>query len=163
MSMNAFEFARKYDKNYTTVLNWIKKGYLGELNKDKAGRYVIPDDMPVPFKADGKVNQDTTLVHHFLEASNCENSISSTMYPKVRTERFNRLLNETVDKGLVNKSEPFPGVIRLESTELGRGILSAEPKEQNKMIEAILKGLPTAVNLIAAAAPILQQYIAKAG
>lgn len=147
MSKNALKMSNEKGEAYSTIRRWIKKGYFGELEKGENGRYVIPDDMPLPYKTNGQVDRDTTLLKTFIDASDLGRTVHKDMFPKVDEFRFERMLNYAVDAHLVEKRSPYTGITQLLSTEEGRAIINATPEEQKEIIQMLLSGTEVAVAL----------------
>ena len=85
MSKSALKMSKDSGVNYSTIRRWIKKGYFGEVKTDKNGRYVFPDNMPLPYKSNGKVERDTTLLMNFINASDLGRIVHKDMFPKTET------------------------------------------------------------------------------
>ena len=147
MSINAWKMASDNKVSYSTVRRWIKKGYFGKVEKGKNGAFILPDDLPLPYKADGKVERDTTLLKSFLDASDLGRIVHKNMFPKISEARYNRILAYAVEAHLIEIQSPYPGVILLASTPEGRAIINAEPKVQSEVIERLFAGTSVAIAL----------------
>lgn len=147
MSKSAWKMASDNKVSYGTVLRWIRKGYFGNVGKDKNGAYMLPDNLPLPYKADGKTERDTTLVKSFLDASDLGRIVHKNMFPRISDARYNRMLTYAVKAHLIEMQSPYPEVIVLASTPEGRAILNAEPKVQSKVVDRVLEGTKVALAL----------------
>ena len=87
MSKSALKMSKDSGVNYSTIRRWIKKGYFGEIKTDKNGRYVFPDNMPLPYKSNGKVERDTTLLKNLIDASDLGRIVHKEMFPKIDVAR----------------------------------------------------------------------------
>ncbi|MBQ9414938.1 MAG: hypothetical protein IJU16_07430 [Clostridia bacterium] len=47
----------------STVRRWIQKGFFGDVPKDKNGAYILDEDLPLPYKTNGKIERDTSWAH----------------------------------------------------------------------------------------------------
>ena len=147
MSKSALKMSKDSGVNYSTIRRWIKKGYFGEIKTDKNGRYVFPDNMPLPYKSNGKVERDSTLLKNFIDASDLGRIVHKDMFPKIDGFRYDRMLKCAVDAHLVEIRAPYTGVVQLVSTEEGRAVINTTPKVQNQIYEKIVAGINVAVVL----------------
>ena len=147
MSKSARQMALDNKISYNTVLRWIRKGYFGNVEKDKNGVYMLPDNLPLPYKANGKTERDTILLKSFLDASDLGRIVHKNMFPNISDEKYDRILTYAVEAHLIEMQSPYPGVIVLASTPEGRAIISAEPKVQSKVIDRVLEGTKVALVL----------------
>lgn len=147
MSKSALKMSKDSRVSYSTICRWIKKGYFGEIKIGKNGRYTFPDDMPLPYKSNGKVERDTTLLKKLIDASDLGRIVHKGMFPKIDSFRYDRILKCAVDAHLVEIRTPYAGVIQLVSTEEGRAVINATPKAQNRIYEKIIAGVDVAVVL----------------
>ena len=147
MSKSALKMSKDSGVNYSTIRRWIKKGYFGEIKTDKNGRYVFPDNMPLPYKSNGKVERDTTLLKNLIDASDLGRIVHKEMFPKIDCFKYEHMLKCAVDAHLIEIRTPYKGVIQLVSTEEGRAIINATPKVQNQIYEKIIAGFNIAVVL----------------
>ena len=147
MSKNAKTMAKDYHVCYTTMCRWIKKGFYGDILKDTSGAYMLPDDLPLPYKANGKTERDTSLLKCFLDASDLGRVVHKNMFPRISEARYNRLLLFAIEEHLVEAYSPYPGIVQLMSTPEGRALLMEEPKTQKKIFEIIQRGTPLLVAL----------------
>ena len=108
---------------------------------------MLPDNLPLPYKADGKTERDTTLMKSFLDASDLGRIVHKDMFPRISDARYNRMLTYAVEAHLIEMQSPYPEVIVLVSTPEGRAIISAEPKVQSKVIDRVLEGTKVALAL----------------
>ena len=134
--MNAVQFCDKYgDKYASKIKEWYAAGYLGNATKDeKTGRYNIPDDIPLPFSAHKNVSTIQTLTRDILTAAlNC-NSIFPSMYPKIPSETFDRVLQDCIDSHLVRISRTGNGDPFLELQIDGIRFLSDYTEKQRKIL-----------------------------
>lgn len=137
--MNAKQMAKENRVSYQTVLHWIKKGYFGPVQKDQRGNYLLAEDLPLPYRADGKIERDTTLMKCFLDASDLGRSVHKNMFPRIKGDRYDRLLSYMREAHLLETQEPCPGVVRFSTTPEGLALLNAEPKAQSKVFERVLE------------------------
>lgn len=147
MSRNALKMSIEEKVSYSTVRRWIRKGYFGEVKKDKQGYYSLPDELPLPYVTNGKIERDTSLMKALLDASDLGRSVHKNMFPKISMDRYSRILASAVTAHLVETRSPFPGVTQLVSTPEGRAILNADSKTQDKIFEKIAAGAKVAIVL----------------
>ena len=147
MSKNAWKMAKENGVSYATMLRWIKKGYFGEIEKDKRGAYILPDDLPLAYHADGKTVHDSTLLKDLLDASDLGRCVHRKMFPNIEEERFNRILAYAAKEHLVEIQTPYPGVTLLSSTPEGRALINAQPKVKSKVIDRVIAGANLVITL----------------
>lgn len=160
MDQNAKEFARENHVSYTTVCRWIRKGYLGNLERDpKTKQYIIPKAMPLPYTSGGRTQRDRKLIGQLIDAADLGRSVHPTMFPKVSEERYQRCLSYVVSSGLVESLEICPGVVQLVSTENGREFLAKADKDKDNIIAIIgdsVRLCLTVAQLLSQLAPFFQ-------
>ena len=86
--MNVKEYARKMKVSTSTVYDWIKKGYLPNVKDVETGRINIPEDMPRPYKSNGKTKKIDKLEMEIIKAANLQQSLYPKMFPLVREDTF---------------------------------------------------------------------------
>lgn len=147
MSKNVTEMKRIWGVSGNTVLAWIRKGYCGEVRTDPHGYYLLSDDLPRPYRSNGRVEKDSSLLKCLLEASDSGCSVHAAMFPRVGEFRFGRMLDFAVQSHLVETREPVPGVVQLLSTAEGRAVLGAKAGVQDKILDMLVKGISLATAL----------------
>lgn len=154
MSKSVREVAAQNHVSIRTVERWIKKEYFGYIPKNRIGHYVLPDDLPLVYKANGKTERDSVLLKNFVDASDLGQIIHYKMFPKFDEYRFNRILQYAEENHLIIIRMPHAGIKQLLSTPEGRAVLNAEPKVQKRVFE----NLATGTSLVIALAELGIQY-----
>lgn len=148
MSKSVREVAAQNHVSIRTVERWVKKGYFGYIQKNKTGHYVLPDDIPLVYKANGKTERDSVLLKNLVDASDLGQIIHDKMFPKFDEYRFNRILQYAEENRLIIIRMPYAGVKQLLSTSEGRAILNAEPTVQKRVFEKIAAGTRLVIALL---------------
>ena len=122
-------------RNTKKIKKWVDAGYLGDASKDeKTGKYIISKDVPVPFSANAKVSTFPTLMRDILTAATKGCSIFSSMYPNIKPESFERVLQDCVDANLVRICHTECGNPFLEITTEGARFLSDYTEKERKLL-----------------------------
>ena len=135
--MTVSEFCDKYRDRCgkdcsKRIPEWYAAGYLG--NATKAGKYNIPEDVPLPFYANKKVSTFPTLTRDILTAASLGCSIFPGMYPKIREDSFERVLQDCVDSQYVRVCYTESGYPFLELTTNGTRFLDNYTETERKAL-----------------------------
>ena len=147
MSKRVREVAAQNHVSIRTVERWITKGYFGYIQKNRFGHYVLPDDLPLVYKANGKTERDSVLLKSFVDASDLGQIIHYRMFPKFDEYRFNRILQFAEENHLIIIRMPYNGVKQLLSTSEGRAVLNTESKVQKRIFEKLVAGTSLVIAL----------------
>lgn len=130
--MNGLEFCKKYGiKDRHIVRKWYKAGYLGKTTVDeKTGVYSIPDDIPLPHKANSRIKRIPTLFDDLIEAAGNLCSVYPSMYPNIPEDVLNNQIQHMCELEILQISYTHSGDPFLELLPLGRECYSKVNKQQ---------------------------------
>lgn len=150
MGLTEKEFAKKSRVSQRKVKEWYDKNYLIGATKN-GQRYDIPEDTPIPYKADPRINRIPTLWKAVMNAAEKQRVIFPSMYPKFQDGTVEKTINEFVESGLIKYKEVPSGGYYLEITRSGY-------KYKNQLTvydyEKIYKAFTIGVSLIQAFASV---------
>ncbi len=162
MAMSAKKFSEKWDLSYKTVLRALERGYYGNTERDAHGRHLLPEDMPVHYRTNGKTQRDSALALQLLDAADLGQVVHHRMFPQVGQFRYDRLLEAMKEAGLVEVRQLSTGATQLLSTAAGRACVEKSPKDRAAVVDALLKAVELGLKglqLISALAPLLGQML----
>ena len=166
MCYTAKEFADINNISSRKIGPWFDAGYLGNTTKDpKTQIYSIPKDTPVPFNADPRIKQQSSLWKEILEAAELGQAIYPTMYPKRSEEFVQKQINGLLNDGCINIHKTQSGAPYLEITRKGYDLLtSLKEPAQKRAWDRVVAGISiscTVVQTLIAALPELAALISK--
>ena len=162
MAISAKKFSEKWELSYKTVLRALERGYYGQTERDAKGRHLLPEDMPIHYRTNGKTQRDSALALQFLDAADLGQVVHHAMFPQVGPFRYSRLLNAMVEAGLVEVRQLSTGATQLLSTAAGRVCMEKSPRDRARVVETLLKALELGLRglqLATALAPCLGQLL----
>ena len=160
MAISAKKFSEKWDLSYKTVLRALERGYYGQTERDGQGRHLLPEDMPLHYRTNGKTQRDSALALQLLDAADLGQVVHHRMFPQVGQFRYDRLLCAMTEAGLLEVRRLSTGATQLLSTSAGRACMEKSPKERARLVDALLKALELGLRglqLATALLPLLGQ------
>ena len=155
--MTKIEFREHINVSKTkTIDKWIEKGYLPGVVDPVTGVIDIPEDMPRPYKANGRTKKLPSLILELLKAGEESNSVYPAMFPQIRPDTFERMVQQLVEGGYLTVHYSSTNVRYLEITLAGIELLRQDKRDRQQTISNIL----TALNILSSAAPVLCTIIA---
>ena len=136
MSKSVRQVAKEKGVREKTVRRWIESGYCPGILRDEKGEYVLPDDLPTPYKSYFCVERDSDLLLCLLDASDKGQILYPNIFTSFSDERFNRVLSYAEENHLVERRTPYPDLIQVISTPEGRAMIDAEKKEHKNVFDA---------------------------
>lgn len=151
MAFNAQQYAEKHGVNKRRIKEWYDVGYLGNATRGESGVYDIPEDTPVPYKADKRVSRLPTFWLQLLDAAQKQQSIFPSMYPKLQNGTVDRCMADFSEAGLIRIVQTQSGASFLELTTSGYQFMNTlGTNEKKKAFEKISRAITTGCTLIQA-------------
>lgn len=146
VGLNAKDFAKKHRVNARKIKKWYDAGYLGKASKNETtGVYDIPEDTPLPYKADSRVKKTPTLWLELLDAAQNQCAVFPSMYPRLQQGTFEKQLSYLAESDLIKIVRTESGGEYLELCMSGYEMMNrlSNPERQkvfSKVNQAIQSG-----------------------
>ncbi len=102
MGLNEKQYAAKHSRSTDYIKRCNDWGLFGKNMKDsKTGVYEIPEDIPVPYKANARIKRNSALFMELLDAADLNQSVCYQMYPNFSKDAFEDLLKDLVSEKLI--------------------------------------------------------------
>lgn len=156
MTVNEYKKLHKSTKG--TIEGWIEKGYMPGVEPPMTEDTVIPDDMPVPYRSNGKTQKNSTLFAEILRAADVNQSVYPAMFPKIPDAVFFHVLSEMVEKEYITIQESATGAPFVSLAVEGIRYQQQEKRAQKTAGERFAAGLNTVQGLLTVAQIVYTMY-----
>lgn len=134
------EFAKEKPNKVkeATVLTWISKGYIGGVEKNKDGEWLIPDDARKPYTANRirQISKHDVILKSILTGINKGYTVFPELYGRTEQD-FQSFIDELTEGGYIKQVILSGGVPYYNMTIKGIDLMKKDSRE----ILAVLKEL----------------------
>ena len=120
---------------------WIKRGYMPGVVLTPDGDAEIPEDMPRPYKSNGKTKKISKLAEEIIKAADMQQSVYPQMFPMIREDTFKRTVLHLIDCHIILPCRSSTGAPFFELLPYWKNF---GRQEQSGIIQAISDGVGAA-------------------